>query len=165
MNLIVRPALPSDAEGVAQVHVQAWQETYGYVLPQEQLDAMVAADRVERWREILNGSDGQRAWVALNADEQVIGWVTFGACRDEDRPGLDELYGIYTIAPMHGQGAGQALLEAGIGDDETSLWVMSGNDRAIRFYERNGFVLDGTVQDDEIWGIPIKELRMVRPAQ
>ena len=41
------------------------------------------------------------------------------------------------------------------------LWVASGNPRAVRFYERNGFTPDGTTDDGSAFG-GIAALRMLR---
>lgn len=41
-----------------------------------------------------------------------------------------------------------------------AVWVLKGNDRAIRFYERYGFRFDGT-EADIMLGTPNKELRMI----
>ncbi|MFF1829129.1 hypothetical protein [Paenarthrobacter sp. NPDC058040] len=35
MDFSVRPAVVDDAEGMAIMHVQAWRESYGHLLPPE----------------------------------------------------------------------------------------------------------------------------------
>lgn len=58
--------------------------------------------------------------------------------------GLRELTQLYTFASTHGTGLGQAMFDALIYPDEDAyLWVVRGNDRGIRFYEKNGFVVEG----------------------
>jgi GNAT superfamily N-acetyltransferase len=64
-------------------------------------------------------------------------------------------------AAHHGTGAGQALLDATLGDALTMLWVAKANPRAIAFYTRNGFVFDGAEQSDS--RTPgLASLRMIR---
>lgn len=41
-----------------------------------------------------------------------------------------------------------------------ALWVLKGNERAIRFYERYGFRFDGTAETIHL-GTPNTELRMI----
>ena len=41
-----------------------------------------------------------------------------------------------------------------------AVWVLKGNDKAIRFYERYGFRFDGTESEIEL-GTPNTEIRMV----
>nr|NLI50430.1 GNAT family N-acetyltransferase [Propionibacterium sp.] len=72
---------------------------------------------------------------------------------------------LYTVPGTHGTGLGQRLLDALLpGRRPAYLWVFLENPRAIRFYERNGFGLDGLRCDSgESWGArPLG--RMVRPS-
>ena len=69
------------------------------------------------------------------------------------------------LAEHYGSGAGQALLDAAIGRSAASLWILQDNPRARAFYERNGFRSDGSVKDDDRWGDPVREERLVRPQQ
>lgn len=55
-------------------------------------------------------------------------------------------------------GVGHALCEAALGSAPAYLWVLDGNERAIRFYERQGFRFDGATKPDDV-GL---ERRMVR---
>lgn len=69
---------------------------------------------------------------------------------------------IYTLARVHGSGAGQLLLDALIGADAAFLWVLEDNPRAQAFYAKNGFVADGArkLMPPEWNSLP--EVRMVR---
>ncbi|MEX3610691.1 GNAT family N-acetyltransferase [Rothia sp. LK2588] len=59
-------------------------------------------------------------------------------------PGLRELAQLYTLARTHGTGLGQALFEAVIHPNEPAyLWFIKGNEQAVRFYEKNGFEVEG----------------------
>ncbi len=85
--------------------------------------------------------------------------------RDEDPdPALPEteLQMCYLAAQHRGSGAADRLLEAAIGALPAHLWVLEGNDRALRFYEKHGFRLTGEREQlDETWANRW-ELRMVR---
>lgn len=49
------------------------------------------------------------------------------------------------------------------GYDSVSLWVLTGNDRAVRFYERAGLVIESQVRKSfNVGGIAVEELRYVR---
>ncbi len=54
------------------------------------------------------------------------------------------------------------LLEAVLPSTSAHLWVLRGNDRAIAFYRKVGFDLDGAAKHDPRLGA--EELRMVRAA-
>ena len=99
-------------------------------------------------------------WVAES--DGVIGFAGTGGGDHAERPRPLELGAIYVLAEYHGTGAGQALLDAAIGDEPAFLFVARGNPRAIRFYERNGFVFDGASESYPLVRTPITSLRMVR---
>lgn len=65
---------------------------------------------------------------------------------------------LYVRAEVYGTGVGHALCEATIGAQPAYLWVLHGNERAIAFYERQGFRFDGTTKPEDV-GL---ERRMVR---
>ena len=117
------------------------------------------------WRQILQ-RDEQTALVAEDGDGRVIGWCTVGPSRDADADG--ELWGIYVLSEAWGSGAGKALMAAGVealresGCREVILWVLEDNPRARRFYEREGWVLDGERKEDEFLGVAVTEVRYRR---
>lgn len=184
-GIAVRRAVPADAAAVARVHVQGWHETYTGRMPQSMLDRLdlerltrVRRELLERERLLTDrrapadrswpgagdgrGHDPGRTWVAVTAGE-VIGFAVSGASRDDPPATALELYAIYVLAAHHGSGAGQALLDAAVGDAPASLWVLDDNPRARAFYARNGFRPDGALKDDAGWGETISEVRLVRP--
>jgi len=89
----------------------------------------------------------------------VIGFVTFGPSRDADRVGLGEIYALYVDPGRYEAGVGRMLMaharrrlkEQGFG--AAVLWVLLGNERAASFYEREGWVPDGAVREEEPYGI------------
>jgi len=117
------------------------------------------------WRQIL-ADPQQTALVAEDDAGHIVGWCTVAPSRDADADG--ELWGIYVLADAWGSGAGTALMAAGIealrdaGYCEAILWVLEDNPRARRFYEREGWVLDGLRKEDEFLGVPVTEVRYRR---
>ena len=77
-------------------------------------------------------------------------------------PAERELDRLYVHADMHGTGLGAVLFDAVVDERPHYLWLIDGNDRAARFYERRGFRhLDEQVSTGPTWGgIPMH--RMVR---
>lgn len=145
--MTIRCAAASDAHDIARVHVSSWQEAYKGIVPSTYLDSLSVAERVTRWAEIFErgGSD------TFVADESgaIIGFSTYGATRDDDaRAGVGEVYAIYVAPSRWSTGVGYALWEqsrqglADLGYSRATLWVLTANARAIRFYERAGFTLD-----------------------
>ena len=156
-DVVIRRAVPEDAEALAHLHVDVWDDAYTGLVPQGILDDRRATvdERVERWRENLGGTTP--TWVAEDRSG-LVGFATSGPARDNDMDDLLELWALYVRASAYGTGVGYALFETAVGDRACYLWVLAGNERAIRFYERQGFRLDGTedVHDEGL------HVRMVR---
>ena len=160
MAVVVRPAVAGDAEAIAFVHVTAWQETYRHLLDPVLLDALRPADRVERWRSIIEGPE-QHVWVA-ERDGVVVAWATTSSRELSGHPEPLELNGMYALRSVHGSGVGQALLDAALGDEPALLWVAADNPRAQAFYARNRFAPDGETGEHELLGTPVSIVRWVR---
>ncbi|NLF05794.1 MAG: GNAT family N-acetyltransferase [Actinomycetales bacterium] len=102
---------------------------------------------------------GERVAIAQH-DDGLVGFISVGPARDDDPPTDTQLWAINVVAEHYGTGVAQLLLDRVLGDGPAYLWVAEGNDRAIRFYERNHFRLDGGRATDRQDGLV--ELRMVR---
>ena len=160
MTLVVRPAEPEDARGIAEVHVRAWQESYSHLVPADALAKQSVEQRALRWAEIIN-DDVTDVFVASEG-AVIVGWASASAGRAEDPPRARELEGIYVLASSYGSGAGQALLDAAIGNVPAFLWVADDNPRARAFYARNGFVPDGATKTGPLAGTDVLAVRLVR---
>jgi GNAT superfamily N-acetyltransferase len=100
---------------------------------------------------------------AALVDGEIVGFVGSGPARDRDAPRLRELYFIYLLDAFHGTGIGQKLFDAAVEEGEpVYLWVAEDNPRAHRFYERNGFALDGDSHTEPFLGETLTEVRFVR---
>jgi ribosomal protein S18 acetylase RimI-like enzyme len=157
-DVMVRPARHDDAPVLADLHLQVWDEAYAGLI-----DSALLRARRERPRPVREGMWRERlaacpTWVA-ESDGQIVGWVQAGAGRDPDEPGL-ELMSLYVISAVYGTGIGRRLMFEAIADRPAYLWVLEGNERAIRFYERHGFRFDGKAKPDPPYGT---DLCMRRP--
>jgi GNAT superfamily N-acetyltransferase len=156
-DVSIRRAVPADADPLAHLHVDVWDDAYTGLMPQGILDDRreKVAERVERWREILSGD--HTTWVAEDS-EGLVGFASSGPARDNDMDGTLELWALYVRAAYWGTGVGYALFEIAVGDRAAYLWVLAANERAIRFYERQGFRLDGT-EDEHDEGLHVRMVR------
>jgi GNAT superfamily N-acetyltransferase len=164
--VLVRPARPEDAAALAEVHVRTWQAAYEHVFGRERLATLDLEERRARWEARLAAAEPQ-FWPFVAEDEtgRVVGFATTGASRDVVGEGEGELYAIYALPEAWGTGAGRALLAAVLGALRdagfltASLWVLEDNPRARRFYEREGWSLDGGRRKEDFLGVPITEVR------
>ncbi len=156
-GVTIRRGVPDDAEALGHLHLDVWDDAYTGLMPQGILDDRreEADERVERWRDILGQE--KPTWVGADA-EGLIGFSGVGPARDNDIDTELELYALYVRASYYGTGVGFALFEQAVGDRACYLWVLAGNDRAIGFYERQGFRLDGT-EDEHDEGLHVRMVR------
>lgn len=153
----IRRAEPGDAEALAHLHIDVWDDAYTGLMPQQLLDDRRSRveERVERWREIL-GEDPD-VYLAVGPDG-LIGFAGAGRGEDNDVDTELELKALYVRASWWGTGIGYALFEQAVGDRAAYLWVLAGNERAVHFYERQGFRLDGT-RDEQDEGLHVRMVR------
>lgn len=158
----LRTATLSDAAAVARVHHTTWVTTYGAILPPEFWATTTLERRTRTWeRWLANGA----APVVAEVDGEVVGIAMSGDAVEQDDvlPLRNrQLYLLYVLAAYHGTGVGQALLDAVVPPGTgAQLWVAEDNPRARRFYERNGFVMEGARVVDTTTA-DLAEVRMIR---
>lgn len=164
-RFMIRAPEVGDAPSLGRIHVQIWREAYRGLMPQEALDGLDENARSDRWAGILAApsSEGQRTRVAVDTTTtQIVGFATAGPPRDQPKPAPTELWSLNTVAAVHGSGLGSRLMGEVLGDGPAYLWVLQGNERAIGFYRKHGFHLDGVARHDP--GHGVDDLRMVRAA-
>ena len=125
-GITIRPAAAADAAAVADVYLASFHATYDFPLAHTD-------DEVRAW--IGEAVAGGGTWVAVDEMGTIVAMM-------EVKPGeLDQLY----VRPDRlGQGIGRRLLDVARerSPDGLTLYTFQLNDRARRFYERNGFVAD-----------------------
>lgn len=165
MEFTLREARPEDAPALTAVHVRCWKQTYASMLPDGFFTEQYEASRLTQWQRVLTDPEC-RSVLAEDRAGNVVGLAMTAAPFGEHSTGLPvarQLYNLYVLSQAHGTGVGQALFDAVLGAQSAVLWVADQNARAIAFYRRNGFEMDGfTITDPKIPGLT--EARMQRPA-
>ena len=151
MEPTTRPARIEDAAGIATVRVKSWQAGYSGHFPEAYLQGMDIQTNANKTKaRLLKPKAGVTDWVA-EVEHTVVGWACTGSqTRDHDAgPHIAELAAIYVLPKYWGTGLGYVLMDVACADLESRgareimLWVLEGNERAERFYGRQGFSLDG----------------------
>ena len=155
---LIRPAEPGDAQAIADVHTRTWQAAYEHVFGAERLAAIDPAQRLGIAQNTV--AAGGAAVAELRG--RVVGFVAVGPSSDVDGEG--ELFMIYVLPEAWGTGAGRALMDAGKAMlrerwPAATLYVLDDNPRARRFYEREGWALDGVTKTGKFLGVPVAEVR------
>lgn len=161
VDVKIRPVRDTDLESLGRVHAQCWHQTYDHLISEAALTNVSSRRIAELWSHWIEQGEEFHQFAAL-VDGEIIGFVGSGPARDVDAPRERELYFIYLLEDYQGRGIGQQLFEAVCGANAGYLWVAKDNPRAHRFYERNGFTLDGTEKIHPFLGEEIEEVRFVR---
>jgi ribosomal protein S18 acetylase RimI-like enzyme len=166
--IAVRAARAADAAAIAQVHVDTWRVAYRSLLPDDELRALSVGQRRGFWEGARSNPGASKVDVAEDGSG-VIAFCSYGPTRDAHADGAAEIYALYVHPDKWRRGAGRLLCEraalgaAERGHDAITLWVMKGNDRACRFYERVGFAPDGSERRNaRFLATPFDEVRYRR---
>lgn len=150
---------------MAALHVAVWRHAYRGLIEQPLLDAMSGERNVARWeatvRQLRTRELGHDVLTAF-AGDSLVGIIEAGSATDDDAPQPIEILSLNVAGKWHGRGVAQALMAEAVGDADAYLWVLRGNGRAIAFYRKIGFELDGTERYDDVWRC--FDQRMQRPA-
>ncbi len=169
-GVVVRAAVPQDAPALAGVHVAAWRAAYRGIMPDDYLAGLDLERWTQGWDRVLTEGRDPHLQVAELAG-LLVGFTGVGperALEPGDPPGRGELHHINVHPDAWGTGAGPALLRAAedrlraLGFRDAVLWVVPGNARARRFYERAGWTDEGSEKTAELNGVRIDERRYVR---
>jgi ribosomal protein S18 acetylase RimI-like enzyme len=138
-----RPADPSDAEGIAELHARSWRENYRGAYRDEFLDGDLPGERLRAWRGRLDRPAGNQLVQLAFEGASLAGFVcVFGAHDPRWGSLVDNLH---VARAFKRRGIGSALMRrAGAwlapvySDVGVYLLVLEGNAPARRFYERLG---------------------------
>jgi ribosomal protein S18 acetylase RimI-like enzyme len=147
---VVRPARHEDIPAIMALHERCWRISYAGLADADTKFSGPDDERRRRVSDLL-----PRTWVA-EAGGAVAGFIVAGASRDQDaRSGDGEIMALYVDPDHQGGGHGAALVERAYrelgaeGFARVTLWTFQHNPASRGFYERLGFVHDGTETRDE----------------
>ncbi|WP_459718090.1 N-acetyltransferase family protein [Actinophytocola sp. KF-1] len=175
----VRPAEPSDAEEIARIQLGTWRAAYTDLLPAEVLAALdgdeAAGEAAATWGHTIEQGPA-RVFVAFEG-RWCVGFCAAGpAPQDESAdaagvpvPDADRVALVSTllVEPRWGRrghggrllaATGEAMLAAGLA--RGIAWVAEADKASLAFWERAGWVADGTVRTLDAGGKPLREVRM-----
>ena len=168
--VLVRRVTEHDVPEMRAVQARSWLATYpspqNGVDPawvREVVEPWSSAESVAQWVDIVRQADADPDQFSRVAEVhgRLVGLLH--ALRDADR--RIELKSIYVDPDWFGVGVGTALMAAfdeWAGTAEVWLDVASYNERAIRFYEHDGFTIVPDSLKLELGVIPVVD--MIRPA-
>jgi ribosomal protein S18 acetylase RimI-like enzyme len=136
-------------------------------LPEQVIAAQTEERRRALWQRVLGA--GEHGMLVAEREQVVIGFGQLVASRDAGAEQTGEVAALY-VDPEHWRsGAGRALLTRCIhlaeqrGYQTLTLWVLSTNAAARRFYERMGLAPDGETKNEVRPGGSLFEVRYRMP--
>ncbi len=147
-SIYIKKVTVNEIEELQQISRQTFSETFSSFNTEENMKKYLEeAFSTEKLTSELNNPHTE--FYFARRDNTIIGYlkINFGASQTElkDEKAL-EIERIYVLREFHGKKAGQLLyeqaVEAARQKDSAYIWlgVWEENPRAIRFYEKNGFV-------------------------
>jgi ribosomal protein S18 acetylase RimI-like enzyme len=169
VSVLIRTVEDSDLATIGALHYRSRTDAYAGLVSDAALAAGSARAMgewwVERWRW---ERDTHRMSVAVDDSDRVVGFSYVGP---SETAGSVELYAIHVDPTVVGIGVGRTLMADAIerlsglaepGTERAVLWVLAGNERARRFYERGGWTADGASRDSPIGPELVPQLRYSR---
>lgn len=147
MHVHLREATPADAEGLARVYVESWNEGFADLMPPRVLNP----EHIARWSRDLEV--GPVRWCLAESAGSVVGFAGTGPSRDPVDPDLGELDTIAGAPSAWRQGVGRQLMESALdalrsaGYDQCILWTLADYEQGRTFYEATGWRSSGEVRD------------------
>lgn len=141
ITISVRRARPEDASDLSEVFDTTWREAYQGILPPIALERMINRRGPKWW---LSTVGRGRPLVVLDVGDKVVGYVSYGRCRDRSLPADGEIDELYLAPEYQGLGFGKRLFKAVRNDLEdrgakrVAVWSLSDNERACDFYRGRG---------------------------
>lgn len=160
----VRPATDADLEAIVTVYVEARRAAHRGVIPDEDLDRPIE-DRLPDWRTVLDDRPGATLLCATRNDE-VVGFAWLGPAFDIDEAG--QLYLLFVTPEAWGSRVADALFDRAVevlrrDFEALVLWTLEANPGARRFYERQGWTLDGGRKLSPFGSASLPEVRYRAP--
>jgi len=151
-----------DFDAIGEIYAKSWKTAYKGIVSQSYLDKLQGS----RWSSVLAESQND-AFIIVDSGK-YIGTSSICAARDFEMTGWGEIISIYLLPEYFAKGYAEPLFNCAVnnllekGYKNIYLWVLEGNIRAQRFYEKQGFNKNGDKLPIEIAGEYLIELRYVR---
>jgi len=158
--MVIRQAKAADARTLAVILNKSWRTAYQGMIPAAELRRHTTLwRRYRKMRQLFKEAD-PHIYLAM-LDTRPCGLLMLGRSRDKDLADYGEIIAFYFLPEYWGQGwagdlmdfALQTLRQQGYG--HILLWVLKDNARARRFYEKQGFAVDGRARAERFSNQPL----------
>ncbi len=140
MNYILRRAVKDDAADICLVQQVTWRATYASEenhITQEEINKYTSAwtsdENIQMFEKIITRRND---WLVAEVEGKVVGHLLI-----ENENNYKIIRMLYVLPKYQNLGIGRALLNLTCAKNEVAIFVdvVAYNQKAIKFYERNGF--------------------------
>ena len=152
MDRALKPCTITDFDILRELSIRTYEETFAHLTTKEDMAAYLEdAFHAERFRKELTNPNS--AFYFLYYNGQIAGYLKINeapAQTDIHDSDALEIERIYVASEFQGRGSGRYLMEQAISisveRQKKYVWlgVWEKNEKAIRFYQKNGFSIMGT---------------------
>ncbi|MEM6347627.1 MAG: GNAT family N-acetyltransferase [Bacteroidota bacterium] len=139
--LTIQKGTKDDLPAIAQLLVETWQSSYQGFMPAKLLKGLSIAKQTMRHQQYFE--KGIQYWVVKNDAEVLLGFCSYGPCRNPAMQSPLELYTLYVDTQRQKRGIGSALLQKLVKTvkiEASSIGVSVFQRNPYRsFYQKNGF--------------------------
>lgn len=165
--VLVREAVPDDAEAIGEVHAEAWRVAHRGLFESRSLRRLTD-ERRDRWKSVMASPEFVRnTLLVAERGEGVVAFAYFGPVDYGVREG--EIFDLYAHPTAWGSGVAWTLMdnawelitEARL--RRIHLWTITGANRARHFYESFGFTQTHRSRETDFGdGRPVHEVEYLR---
>lgn len=158
-GISIRAARASDTAAIAQIHVDAWRDSYAALLPADYLARLDHRIEAARWNR--NGGNRLENTLVADVDGEIAGYAIIGSARGRSAAPAGEVYALYVETDWREHGIGRALIDTAFtrfrsrGFSEALIWCLKGNFAARGFYERCGGRRVPSDKIEDVAGMPL----------
>ncbi len=163
--MLVRRAVPVDAEFIGAIRVAAWQAAYREFMPEDYLGSLDPGANLDSLRASLQSEASPFVLRIAEIEGEPIAFSILGKPRYEADRSVAELWALNTHPAHWRKGAGQRLVRRALldakenGCSSVELWCIQGNMVAQNLYEACGFSRSGQTRiNRSLTGYPLEEL-------
>jgi GNAT superfamily N-acetyltransferase len=161
MSVVLRTGTDFDLAAVGALHYRSRASAYAGLVPPEALTFGSERALGEWWTERLRWERDTHRLTVADRDGTVVGFTYLGP---SEETGFTELYAIHVEPSRVGTGVGRELMRDALEHlgARAVLWVLEGNERARRFYEKGGWFADGVTREAPLGGQLTRQVRYAR---
>ena len=144
-NIQIRKVQIGDEKILAYIQTESWKKAFADIISKEDMKKYADINKSEEMYEYLLSNNIGYGMILL-IEGRPHGIAYWDKTREENMPEYAEIICIHSLQDNWGKGYGSRMMEHVLkeikeaGYEKVMLWVFEENMRAIRFYEKHGFI-------------------------